>query len=174
MAGTDIGAVLRAVRRQKRLSLVDVAKRSGTSSRRRRSERTSAVSERFRVRLQRLAVVYGVDPEDLFRKGYVGGDVIDLREDAMSQVSVPRRLILDFSRLTDAHGPFAMGLMRFATAIAALRRSPASLPLTVRSTGAILLAAILGSRRTSSSSTSGSLDAHAAPRPETAIPAGIR
>jgi transcriptional regulator with XRE-family HTH domain len=140
MPRSTIGAALRAHRQRKRLSLAEVAERSGyefkASSLGAYERGDRAISVR---RLQRLSELYGVRVDALMRDEDLGE--IDLRELAPNPSNA---LILDLGRVLESHSPGAAAVVRFATTIRTLRRQPASSILAVRKTDAAFLAALMG------------------------------
>jgi transcriptional regulator with XRE-family HTH domain len=148
-AESGIGKTLRAVRRRQRLSLAQVAARSGNEFKAsslgayERGDRAISVS-----RLQRLAAVYGVSPEVLMQPERndvlmrpARNDVIDLVRLENQELS---GLVLDLSRFRASDDPRLMAVMKFATAIRSIRTQPTTSVIVVRRSDAAFIASLLG------------------------------
>jgi transcriptional regulator with XRE-family HTH domain len=133
-----VGAALRALRRQRHLSLADVATRSHNEFKAsslgayERGDRTISVD-----RLRRLANLYGVRVETLL---HGETDTIDLVE---RDVSVRGGIVLELSSLRTSAEPRAAAIMRFANGIKSVRSEPAFSVLVVRRSDAAMVAALL-------------------------------
>lgn len=138
----QVGARLRAVRREQGLSLRDVQARSALEF---KASALAAYERGERVisfpRLLRLASLYGVPPGDLIPRP--ADDVeIDLTE---SGAGVPGRpLIVDARRLKSVDAPEAVVLARFVSAIRERRNDHASRFIAIRADDLQVLAAALG------------------------------
>jgi transcriptional regulator with XRE-family HTH domain len=137
--GVQVGDRLRAIRRQKGLSLHDVEARSGQEFKAsvlgayERGERALSVS-----RLVRLAELYGVPPDQLLPRD---ADVdIDLTE----RGRVDDSFTIDLVRLQDAHEPDAEALGRYAARIQLQRQDFNGRYLTIRREDLRVLAAVFG------------------------------
>ena len=146
-----VGERLRAIRRQKRLSLQEVEAASSQEFKAsvlgayERGERAISVP-----RLQRLARFYNVPVDQLLPAdagpsfGVVpgGGDVIDLTDRPSRRESDP--ITIDLTRLESLSGPEADMLNRYLTMIQVQRQDFNGRVLTVRAQDLQALAAILG------------------------------
>jgi transcriptional regulator with XRE-family HTH domain len=146
-----VGERLRAIRRQKRLSLQEVEAvsvhefKASVMGAYERGERSISVP-----RLQRLARFYNVPVDQLLPPdigpsfGVLAEDseVIDLSESAASRASGP--IMIDLSRLEALSGPEADMLNRYLEMIQVQRQDFNGRVLTVRSQDLQALAAILG------------------------------
>lgn len=136
--GIEVGDRLRAIRKQKRMSLNEVEERSGGEFKAsvvgayERGERTVSV-----LRLDRLARFYRVPVDQLLpqRPGETLGDQDGGR---------PRKLVIDLAALSELSGaPFDM-LMRFLRMIQVQRQDFNGRVLTVRADDRRAIAAMLG------------------------------
>ena len=146
-----VGERLRAIRRQKRLSLQEVEAvsvqefKASVLGAYERGERSISVP-----RLQRLARFYSVPVDQLLPAdvgpsfGVLAGDaeVIDLSESSSSREAGP--ITIDLSRLDALSGPEADMLNRFLEMIQLQRQDFNGRVLTIRSQDLQALAAILG------------------------------
>ncbi len=135
-----VGERLRAIRRQKGLSLHDVEARSGQEFKAsvlgayERGERAISVP-----RLLRLAQLYRVPPDQLLPR--IGLDVeIDLTEDAAGQES----FTIDLVRLHEADDADAAVISRYAATIQLQRQDFNGEMLTIRQDDLRVLAAVMG------------------------------
>jgi transcriptional regulator with XRE-family HTH domain len=140
MDSNSIGAALRAVRKQKRLSLAEVAARSGSEFKPsslgayERGDRAISVQ-----RLQRLARIYGVSPDALLRTE--PRNEIDLTR---LEKEAPSGLVLDLSHVRTVDSSRAIAVMSFANAIKRMRSESTSSVIVVRRSDAATLAALIG------------------------------
>jgi len=146
-----VGERLRAIRRQKRLSLQEVEASSTQEFKAsvlgayERGERAISVP-----RLQRLARFYNVPVDQLlptdagpsFGVATTGDDVIDLTEGSRRREGDP--ITIDLTRLGALSGPEAGMLNRYLTMIQVQRQDFNGRVLTIRSNDLQALAAILG------------------------------
>ncbi len=145
-----VGERLRAIRRQKRLSLQEVEAASSQEFKAsvlgayERGERAISVP-----RLQRLARFYNVPVDQLLPADAgpsfglaPGAEVIDLTEGSKRKEGDP--ITIDLTRLESLSGPEAQMLNRYLTMIQVQRQDFNGRVLTVRSSDLQALAAILG------------------------------
>jgi transcriptional regulator with XRE-family HTH domain len=137
--GAQVGDRLRAIRRQKGLSLHDVEARSGQEFKAsvlgayERGERALSVS-----RLVRLAEIYDVPPEQLLpRESEVE---IDLTEGGR----LDEEFTIDLVRLQELREPDAEALSRYASRVQLQRQDFNGRFLTIRRDDLRVLAAVLG------------------------------
>jgi len=138
--GEQVGDRLRAIRRQKGLSLHDVEARSGQEFKAsvlgayERGERALSVA-----RLVRLAELYDVPPDQLLPRG---GDVeIDITDGA---VAFEDGFTIDLVALHDVHDPDTEALARYAARIQLQRQDFNGRFLTIRRDDLRVLAAVFG------------------------------
>ena len=146
-AGLDysrkVGERLRAIRRQKRLSLHDVEAASSAEFKAsvlgayERGERSISVP-----RLRRLATFYDV-PVDQLLPGEEEGEVIDLTDRAIAR-SADHALTLDLQTLADLPGPEGAMLNRYIRTIQIQRQDFNGRMLTIRRDDIRAIACILG------------------------------
>ncbi|MEO7555942.1 MAG: transcriptional regulator [Acidimicrobiales bacterium] len=129
-----VGDRLRAIRRQKDLSLQDVESRSGQEFKAsvlgayERGERAISVP-----RLQRLARFYAIPVDQLLPRDdalSLGGYIVDLTDGAASEAKP--KVTLDLARLRDLDTPAAAMLVRYARMIQLQRQDFNGRMLTVR------------------------------------------
>jgi transcriptional regulator with XRE-family HTH domain len=140
--GRQVGERLRAIRRQKGLSLHDVEARSGQEFKAsvlgayERGERAISVP-----RLLRLAELYRVPPDQLLPR--LAGDVdIDLGEAAA--IAAGEGFTIDLVRLHDTDDEDAAVVARYAATIALQRQDFNGQLLTIRRDDLRVLAAVMG------------------------------
>ena len=138
--GVQVGDRLRAIRRQKGLSLHEVEARSGQEFKAsvlgayERGERALSVS-----RLVRLAELYDVPPDQLLPRD---AEVeIDLTE---ATAGSTRAFTIDLVRLHELHEPDAEALGRYASRVQVQRQDFNGRFLTIRRDDLRVLAAVLG------------------------------
>ena len=144
--GAQIGDRLRAIRRQKGLSLHEVEARSGQEFKAsvlgayERGERAISVP-----RLQRLARFYNVPVDQLLPPDegpdFDNGEVIDLTDRRVERV--PEKLAIDLTRLDEIRGPDAEMLARYLSMIQVQRQDFNGRVLTVRADDVRAIACIL-------------------------------
>jgi transcriptional regulator with XRE-family HTH domain len=139
--GRKVGERLRAIRRQKGLSLQEVESSSSQEFKAsvvgayERGERAISVP-----RLQRLAAFYNVPVDQLLpREGSSGGRVLDLTDH-----SVDRSVTIDLVRLRELNTPGAALLTRYVQMIQVQRQDFNGRVLTVRRDDLRAIACILG------------------------------
>ena len=139
MPADSVGATLRAARRRRGLSLAELAARSedvvkpSTLGSYERGDRTISV-----LKLGLLAELYGVTLEVLLeRSPHVHIDLVSPAAPARGGI------VLDLSRFV-ASGEHAAGVVKFATAIKAMRRDPTPSVLVVRRSDAGFIASLVG------------------------------
>jgi len=146
--GIRVGGRLRAIRRQKDLSLQDVESRSHQEFKAsvlgayERGERAISVP-----RLQRLARFYAVPVDQLLPRDEpprLGGYVVDLTDDAAN--GAKPKVTLDLGRLRDLDTPAAAMLVRYARMIQLQRQDFNGRVLTVRRDDLGAIACILDTR----------------------------
>lgn len=147
-AGLDysrrVGERLRAIRRQKRLSLHDVEASSSSEFKAsvlgayERGERSISVP-----RLQRLASFYDVPVEQLLPPTEEG-EVIDITDRALSRQSESPHLVLDLQTLSEMTGPEGDMLNRYIRTIQIQRQDFNGRMLTIRKDDTRAIACILG------------------------------
>ncbi len=136
-----VGARLRAVRRQKRLSLQAVEAQSGHEFRAsvlgayERGERSISVP-----RLQRLARLYAVPVDQLLPEGMAGGAALARQ----SEPTARNKIRIDLSALKGAESPEADALRHFLAQVQVQRQDFNGRVLTVRSEDLRVLGAIFG------------------------------
>jgi transcriptional regulator with XRE-family HTH domain len=148
--GRKVGERLRAIRRQKRMSLQEVEASSDHEFKAsvlgayERGERAISVP-----RLQRLARFYSVPVDQLLPGnampdfGTGGGELIDLT-DSRSAQAVLGSIIIDLTRLETLSGPEADMLNRYLSMIQVQRQDFNGRVLTIRRDDLQAIAAILG------------------------------
>ena len=142
--GRKVGERLRAIRRQKGLSLQDVEATSHQEFKAsvlgayERGERAISVP-----RLQRLARFYAVPVDQLLprEEGDVGTDVLDLTESSGRDLRAS--ITIDLSRLRDLESPTAQMLVRYLQMIQVQRQDFNGRMLTVRRDDLRAIACIL-------------------------------
>ncbi len=138
--GVYVGERLRAIRRQKRLSLQDVEAMSGQEFKAsvlgayERGERAISVP-----RLLRLAHVYGVPAEQLLPRA----EDIDLTEPR--RIDLSQGFTLDLVRLREADGDEVRFIARYVDRVALARQDFNGRVMTIRSDDLRILAWALGS-----------------------------
>ena len=147
-AGLDysrkVGERLRAIRRQKRLSLHDVEAASEAEFKAsvlgayERGERSISVP-----RLQRLAGFYDVPVDQLLPMDEDGGEVIDITDRALAR-HTEAHLVLDLQMLGDLGGPEGDMLNRYVRTIQIQRQDFNGRMLTIRKDDVRAIACILG------------------------------
>ncbi len=142
--GRQVGERLRAIRRQKGLSLHDVEARSGQEFKAsvlgayERGERAISVP-----RLLRLAELYRVPPDQLLPRNLNGSDVeIDLTES--SSLSKGDGFTIDLVRLHETDDEDATVVARYAATIQLQRQDFNGQMLTIRNDDLRVLAAVMG------------------------------
>jgi transcriptional regulator with XRE-family HTH domain len=139
-----VGERLRAIRRQKRLSLHDVEDWSDAEFKAsvlgayERGERSISVP-----RLQRLAGFYDVPVDQLLPAGDEDGAVIDLTDRAIAR-QAESHLVLDLQTLADMGGPEGDMLNRYIRTIQIQRQDFNGRMLTIRKDDIRAIACILG------------------------------
>ena len=142
--GARVGERLRAIRRQKGLSLHDVEARSALEFKAsvlgayERGERAISVP-----RLLRLAEIYEV-PADQLLPREVDVDIDLVAEAAIGDFDAGTGFTLDLSRLRELDDPDAVAIDRFATALQRERQDFNGRMLTIRRADLRVLAACLG------------------------------
>ena len=146
-SGARVGERLRAIRRQKGLSLHDVEARSSLEFKAsvlgayERGERAISVP-----RLQRLARFYAVPVDQLLPRDDSDGartDVLDLTENGAAVREKPGSVTLDLARLRELDSPAASMLVRYAQMIQVQRQDFNGRMLTVRRDDLRAIACIL-------------------------------
>ena len=147
-AGLDysrkVGERLRAIRRQKRLSLHDVEAASNAEFKAsvlgayERGERSISVP-----RLQRLAGFYDVPVDQLLPTDDEEGEVIDITDRALAR-QAESHLVLDLQMLADLGGPEGDMLNRYVRTIQIQRQDFNGRMLTIRKDDVRAIACILG------------------------------
>jgi transcriptional regulator with XRE-family HTH domain len=142
--GRQVGERLRAIRRQKGLSLHDVEARSGQEFKAsvlgayERGERAISVP-----RLLRLAELYRVPPDQLLPR--LGAEVdIDLGEPASPPLAVGDGFTIDLVRLHEIDDQDAAVVARYAATIQLQRQDFNGQMLTIRNDDLRVLAAVMG------------------------------
>jgi len=139
-----VGERLRAIRRQKRLSLHDVEAASSAEFKAsvlgayERGERSISVP-----RLHRLAGFYDV-PVDQLLPTDEEGEVIDLTDRALARSSEQNQLVLDLQTLSELGGPEGAMLNRYIRTIQIQRQDFNGRMLTIRRDDVRAIACILG------------------------------
>lgn len=142
--GRQVGERLRAIRRQKGLSLHDVEARSGQEFKAsvlgayERGERAISVP-----RLLRLAELYRVPPDQLLPRGANGDVEIDLTDSSSSR-SVAEGFTIDLVRLHETEDDDAAVVARYAATIQLQRQDFNGQMLTIRNDDLRVLAAVMG------------------------------
>jgi transcriptional regulator with XRE-family HTH domain len=137
-----VGERLRAVRRQKRLSLQAVAAASGQEFKAsvlgayERGERAISVP-----RLQRLAELYDVPVDQLLPERATPGEPTPVRN---PRERGGRRVIIDLTRMKAASGDLAAALQRFVTTIQVERQDFNGQVLTIRADDLRVIGATFG------------------------------
>ena len=147
-AGLDysrkVGDRLRAIRRQKRLSLHDVEAASDSEFKAsvlgayERGERSISVP-----RLHRLAGFYDVPVDQLLPSDDDGGEVIDLTDRALARQG-ENQLVLDLQMLSELGGAEGAMLNRYIRTIQIQRQDFNGRMLTIRKDDVRAIACILG------------------------------
>ncbi len=141
--GARVGERLRAIRRQKGLSLHDVEARSTLEFKAsvlgayERGERAISVP-----RLLRLAEIYEVPADQLLPREFDGE--ISLVDGATSTIDQSNGFAIDLIRLHDVDDPDAQMLSRFASSIQLERQDFNGRMLTIRRSDLRVLAALMG------------------------------
>jgi transcriptional regulator with XRE-family HTH domain len=141
--GARVGERLRAIRRQKGLSLHDVEARSSLEFKAsvlgayERGERAISVP-----RLLRLAEIYEVPADQLLPRDLDGE--ISLVDTGSGTISLEAGFTIDLVRLHDIDDPDAQILSRFATSIQLERQDFNGRMLTIRRSDLRVLAAVMG------------------------------
>ena len=141
--GARVGERLRAIRRQKGLSLHDVEARSTLEFKAsvlgayERGERAISVP-----RLLRLAEIYEVPADQLLPREFEGE--ISLVDGATSTIDQTNGFAIDLVRLHDVDDPDAQMLSRFASSIQLERQDFNGRMLTIRRSDLRVLAACMG------------------------------
>jgi len=139
-----VGERLRAIRRQKRLSLHDVEAASDSEFKAsvlgayERGERSISVP-----RLHRLAGFYDV-PVDQLLPSDDEGEVIDITDRALARSSEQNQLVLDLQQLSEMGGPEGAMLNRYIRTIQIQRQDFNGRMLTIRKDDVRAIACILG------------------------------
>jgi len=139
-----VGERLRAIRRQKRLSLHDVEAASDAEFKAsvlgayERGERSISVP-----RLHRLAGFYDV-PVDQLLPTDEEGEVIDLTDRALARSTEQNQLVLDLQTLSELGGPEGAMLNRYIRTIQIQRQDFNGRMLTIRRDDVRAIACILG------------------------------
>jgi len=139
-----VGERLRAIRRQKRLSLHDVEAASDAEFKAsvlgayERGERSISVP-----RLHRLAGFYDV-PVDQLLPTDEEGEVIDLTDRALARSTDQNQLVLDLQTLSELGGPEGAMLNRYIRTIQIQRQDFNGRMLTIRRDDVRAIACILG------------------------------
>jgi transcriptional regulator with XRE-family HTH domain len=139
-----VGERLRAIRRQKRLSLHDVEAASESEFKAsvlgayERGERSISVP-----RLHRLAGFYDV-PVDQLLPTDEEGEVIDLTDRTLARSSEQNQLVLDLQQLSEMGGPEGAMLNRYIRTIQIQRQDFNGRMLTIRKDDVRAIACILG------------------------------
>jgi len=143
--GRQVGERLRAIRRQKGLSLHDVEARSGQEFKAsvlgayERGERAISVP-----RLLRLAELYRVPPDQLLPRGANGPDVeIDLTDSSAARAQI-EGFTIDLVRLHETQDDDAAVVARYAATIQLQRQDFNGQMLTIRHDDLRVLAAVMG------------------------------
>jgi transcriptional regulator with XRE-family HTH domain len=144
-SGMQVGERLRAIRRQKGLSLHDVEARSGMEFKAsvlgayERGERAISVP-----RLLRLADIYEV-PSDQLLPRLLDADIdLDAEQDVPSIDLMSRGFTIDLQRLHELDEPESTILSRYATSIQLERQDFNGRLLTIRRDDLRVLAAVFG------------------------------
>ena len=141
--GARVGERLRAIRRQKGLSLHDVEARSSLEFKAsvlgayERGERAISVP-----RLLRLAEIYEVPADQLLPREFDGE--ISLVESAGGAIDTAGTFAIDLVRLHDVDDPDAQMISRFASSIQLERQDFNGRMLTIRRSDLRVLAALMG------------------------------
>jgi len=141
--GARVGERLRAIRRQKGLSLHDVEARSSLEFKAsvlgayERGERAISVP-----RLLRLAEIYEVPADQLLPRDFEGE--ISLVDGTTSTIDQANGFAIDLVRLHDVDDPDAQMLSRFASSIQLERQDFNGRMLTIRRSDLRVLAALMG------------------------------
>ena len=141
--GARVGERLRAIRRQKGLSLHDVEARSSLEFKAsvlgayERGERAISVP-----RLLRLAEIYEVPADQLLPREFEGE--ISLVDGTSSTIDQSNGFAIDLVRLHDVDDPDAQMLSRFASSIQLERQDFNGRMLTIRRSDLRVLAALMG------------------------------
>lgn len=141
--GAHVGERLRAIRRQKGLSLHDVEARSGLEFKAsvlgayERGERAISVP-----RLIRLSQIYEVPSDQLLPRD--GEGEISLVETGSPGIDLESGFTIDLVRLHDLDDPDSLILSRYATAVQLERQDFNGRLLTIRTSDLRVLAACMG------------------------------
>ncbi len=142
--GMHVGERLRAIRRQKGLSLHDVEAKSNMEFKAsvlgayERGERAISVP-----RLLRLSEIYDVPSDQLLPRELLDGE-INLEDGARHVIDLNGGVTIDLARLHDLDDPDAAILSRYATSIQLERQDFNGRLLTIRRDDLRVLAAVLG------------------------------
>jgi transcriptional regulator with XRE-family HTH domain len=140
-----VGERLRAIRRQKRLSLHDVEAASDAEFKAsvlgayERGERSISVP-----RLHRLAGFYDVPVDQLLPSDDESGEVIDITDRALARSAEQNQLVLDLQQLSELGGPEGAMLNRYIRTIQIQRQDFNGRMLTIRRDDVRAIACILG------------------------------
>ena len=140
-----VGDRLRAIRRQKGMSLHDVEAKSGMEFKAsvlgayERGERAISVP-----RLMRLADIYGVPSDQLLPREMLEAEINLVNGAERPTIDLTGGITIDLERLHDLDDPDAMILSRYATSIQLERQDFNGRLLTIRRDDLRVLAAVLG------------------------------
>ncbi len=140
-----VGDRLRAIRRQKGMSLHDVEAKSGMEFKAsvlgayERGERAISVP-----RLMRLADIYGVPSDQLLPREMLEAEINLVNGGDRPTIDLTGGITIDLERLHDLDDPDAMILSRYATSIQLERQDFNGRLLTIRRDDLRVLAAVLG------------------------------
>jgi transcriptional regulator with XRE-family HTH domain len=143
--GARVGERLRAIRRQKGLSLHDVEARSNLEFKAsvlgayERGERAISVP-----RLLRLSEIYEVPSDQLLPRDVDGAEISLVDTGSATPVDLNAGFTIDLVRLHDLDDPDAQVLSRYATTIQLERQDFNGRLLTIRRDDLRILAAVLG------------------------------
>jgi transcriptional regulator with XRE-family HTH domain len=143
--GARVGERLRAIRRQKGLSLHDVEARSNLEFKAsvlgayERGERAISVP-----RLLRLSEIYEVPSDQLLPRELDGSEISLVETGTTTSVDLNAGFTIDLVRLHDLDDPDAQVLSRYATTIQLERQDFNGRLLTIRRDDLRILAAVLG------------------------------
>lgn len=143
--GARVGERLRAIRRQKGLSLHDVEARSNLEFKAsvlgayERGERAISVP-----RLLRLSEIYEVPSDQLLPRELDGAEISLVDTGATTSVDLNAGFTIDLVRLHELDDPDAQVLSRYATTIQLERQDFNGRLLTIRRDDLRILAAVLG------------------------------
>jgi transcriptional regulator with XRE-family HTH domain len=143
--GARVGERLRAIRRQKGLSLHDVEARSNLEFKAsvlgayERGERAISVP-----RLLRLSEIYEVPSDQLLPREADGAEISLVDTGSIASVDLDAGFTIDLVRLHDLDDPDAVVLSRYATTIQLERQDFNGRLLTIRRDDLRILAAVMG------------------------------